>query len=142
MPQLPWTDQDTELLRSLWTQGITATRIAAKFSGKFSRSSVLGKANRLGLEFRGNKVNREYHHRTKPSMGIPKPKATKPPQTQTPASEAPVPCGEPGIFPSDGCQFIAGPYSPDFVMCGHPLVRGKWCSYHAGICYAPKYAAR
>src|SRR6185437_10015781 len=136
-----WTPEKIALLTEMWKAGKSAAQISKKL-GTHSRNAVIGKAKYLrdggiNLELRDSKINRGYEHRTKPSMGIPKPKATKPPQTQTPASEAPVPCGPVGAFPEDGCQFITGPYTPDFVMCGHPLVRGKWCKFHSEICFAP-----
>lgn len=46
-----WTDERVEWLRTLWTQGLTASQIAAELGG-VTRNSVIGKAHRLGLSGR------------------------------------------------------------------------------------------
>src|SRR3954465_6580408 len=46
---LTWTEERIERLKELWTEGLSASQIAAELGGDVSRNSVLGKANRLGL---------------------------------------------------------------------------------------------
>jgi GcrA cell cycle regulator len=46
---MTWTKERIELLTKLWTEGLSASQIAAELGGDVSRNSVLGKANRLGL---------------------------------------------------------------------------------------------
>ena len=50
---MSWTDERVELLKKLWTEGLTASQIAAKLGG-VSRNAVIGKVHRLKLESRGN----------------------------------------------------------------------------------------
>ncbi len=49
---LSWTDERVELLRRLWLDGLSASRIAAELAGGVSRNAVIGKVHRLGLSGR------------------------------------------------------------------------------------------
>lgn len=49
---LSWTDERVELLRKLWLDGLSASRIAAELSGGVTRNAVIGKVHRLGLSGR------------------------------------------------------------------------------------------
>src|SRR3954453_18214202 len=46
---LTWTEERIELLTKLWSEGLSASQIAAELGGDVSRNAVLGKAHRLGL---------------------------------------------------------------------------------------------
>ena len=46
---LTWTKERIELLTQLWTEGLSASQIAAELGEGVSRNAVLGKAHRLGL---------------------------------------------------------------------------------------------
>ncbi len=48
MPTESWTVEQIDLLKRLWSEGLTAAAIAARFDG-LSRSAVLGKVHRLRL---------------------------------------------------------------------------------------------
>jgi GcrA cell cycle regulator len=52
---MSWTDERIERLKSLWTQGNTASQIADELGG-VSRNAVIGKAHRLGLQSRPSPV--------------------------------------------------------------------------------------
>ena len=52
---MSWTEERIEQLKSMWTQGATASEIAEKLGG-VSRNAVIGKAHRLGLEARPSPV--------------------------------------------------------------------------------------
>lgn len=43
-----WTDDRTEVLRRLWTDGLSCSQIASRLGG-ITRNSVIGKVHRLGL---------------------------------------------------------------------------------------------
>src|ERR1043165_2566889 len=43
-----WTDERVELLKKLWTDGLSASQIAAELGG-ITRNAVIGKVHRLGL---------------------------------------------------------------------------------------------
>ena len=46
---LTWTKERIERLKELWTEGLSASQIAAELGEGVSRNAVLGKAHRLGL---------------------------------------------------------------------------------------------
>ena len=46
-----WTDERVELLKKLWADGLSASRIAAELGG-ITRNAVIGKVHRLGLSGR------------------------------------------------------------------------------------------
>lgn len=50
----PWSEEREELLRKLWTDGLSCSQIAGQF-GDISRNAVIGKVHRLGLESRKRK---------------------------------------------------------------------------------------
>ena len=52
---MSWTDERIERLRTLWTEGNTASQIADELGG-VSRNAVIGKAHRLGLAARPSPV--------------------------------------------------------------------------------------
>jgi GcrA cell cycle regulator len=76
---MSWTDERIERLRSLWTQGMTASHIADELGG-VSRNAVIGKAHRLGLQARPSPV--------KPNE--PEPKAKKAKEERPALAAAPV----------------------------------------------------
>jgi GcrA cell cycle regulator len=47
-----WTDERVELLKKLWTEGLSASQIAAQL-GNVTRNAVIGKVHRLKLSSRG-----------------------------------------------------------------------------------------
>ena len=47
-----WTDERVEMLRKLWSEGLSASQIAAQLGG-VSRNAVIGKVHRLKLSGRG-----------------------------------------------------------------------------------------
>ncbi len=83
---MSWTDERIERLKTMWTQGSTASQIAEELGG-VSRNAVIGKAHRLGLESRPSPVKAGEEKEKKPKPA-PAPKAAKP--TPAPAKAAPV----------------------------------------------------
>ena len=53
---LIWTTERIELLTKLWTEGLSASQIAAELGESVSRNAVISKANRLGLTHGSAKV--------------------------------------------------------------------------------------
>jgi GcrA cell cycle regulator len=49
---MSWTDERVELLRKLWSQGLSASQIAAELGHGITRNAVIGKVHRLGLSGR------------------------------------------------------------------------------------------
>ena len=52
---MSWTEERIDRLKTLWSQGITASQIADELGG-VSRNAVIGKAHRLGLQSRPSPV--------------------------------------------------------------------------------------
>ena len=80
---MSWTDERIERLKTMWTQGSTASQIAEELGG-VSRNAVIGKAHRLGLESRPSpvKAGEEKEKKAKPA---PAPRAAKPAAAPKPA---------------------------------------------------------
>ena len=50
--KLAWTEERVELLKKLWTEGLSASQIATRLAGGVTRNAVIGKVHRLGLSGR------------------------------------------------------------------------------------------
>ncbi|WP_282892177.1 GcrA family cell cycle regulator, partial [Xanthobacter autotrophicus] len=48
---MSWTDERVELLKKLWSEGLSASQIATEL-GEVTRNAVIGKVHRLGLSGR------------------------------------------------------------------------------------------
>ena len=100
---MSWTDERIDRLKSMWTNGATASQIADELGG-VSRNAVIGKAHRLGLEARPSPVKpgEEKDKKAKPAAAA-KPKA-EPAKTVAPAKMAPAaPASQsiPSVAPAD-----------------------------------------
>ena len=50
--KLSWTDDRVELLKKLWTEGLSASQIAGRLGSGVTRNAVIGKVHRLNLSGR------------------------------------------------------------------------------------------
>ena len=66
-----WSDERVELLKKLWAEGFSASKISRILNGGFSRSAIIGKAYRLGL------AGRSHASTTRASFKQRKAKASK-----------------------------------------------------------------
>ncbi|MEM0900210.1 MAG: GcrA family cell cycle regulator [Pseudomonadota bacterium] len=73
---MSWTDDRVDMLKKLWTEGLTASQIAAKLGG-VSRNAVIGKVHRLKLESRANPSKSS---RTQPRAATPRPSVPRKPR--------------------------------------------------------------
>ena len=135
-----WTDERVEQLRSLWTEGLSASQIARVLGG-VTRNAVIGKVHRLGLAGRATPARADRPRL--PSA----PKVTV--RAQTPA--APVVEEEPVIL-DDGsfatvltindrmCKWpIGDPSENEFHFCGRKPKNGSpYCEAHARKAYQPQ----
>ena len=64
---MTWTDERVELLKKLWADGLSASRIAAELGG-VSRNSVIGKVHRLGLSGRAKSASASVPRQRKPRV--------------------------------------------------------------------------
>lgn len=58
--QLDWTAERTDTLKSLWSRGLSASRIAGELGG-ITRNAVIGKVHRLGLSKRAAPIVRRTY---------------------------------------------------------------------------------
>src|SRR6201981_1160729 len=65
---MTWTDERVETLKKLWTEGLSASQIAAELGG-ITRNAVIGKVHRLGLSGRAKS----------PSSSAPRPRTPRAP---------------------------------------------------------------
>src|ERR1700741_3654370 len=63
---MSWTDERVELLKKLWSDGLSASQIAAELGG-ITRNAVIGKVHRLGLSGRAKS----------PSSAAPRPRKAR-----------------------------------------------------------------
>ena len=158
---MTWTEARIALLTKLWSEGLSASKTAAKLGGDVSRNAVISKAHRLGIPHGTAKVPSEPKPPKPPRPSTP-PTAAEPPTPQAPAP-APLPVDPPpaaqpaGITPEQKvtaclskkvtimelreamCRFPLGdPTTPEFRFCGAQASTGlPYCPHHAQIAYIP-----
>src|SRR3954454_21273502 len=82
---MSWTDERIDRLKSLWTQGMTASQIADELGG-VSRNAVIGKAHRLGLQSRPSRVKPNEGQEDAPPPAAASPAAEPAPREEKPAA--------------------------------------------------------
>ena len=160
-----WTDERVELLRKLWSDGLSASQIAAQLGG-VSRNAVIGKVHRLKLSARGRATAAPARPK-KASHGSSAPKATtraatvsRPMSIGATALQAQFdvePVARQVLRPVENvvvpisrrlqliqltertCKWPNGdPLSEDFSFCGNESAEtGPYCTYHSRIAFQP-----
>jgi GcrA cell cycle regulator len=161
---MTWTEERIELLTKLWTEGLSASQIAAELGEGVSRNAVLGKAHRLGLA-QSEGLGASSTRPRKPTRPPEPPSTSEPPGQQVPApvprtaktaNQQPTRQPEVTAAPvqvvvprSEGvtimelresvCRWPLGdPTTPEFRYCGARAAEGlPYCSHHAQIAYQP-----
>jgi GcrA cell cycle regulator len=158
---MSWTDERVELLKKLWTEGLSASQIAGRMGG-VTRNAVIGKVHRLGLSGRatpsrsprprGRKTRQPSHPSQAShfhSSGSAALKADTDPQPDVHIEPEPQPIREVEIPPGQRatiltlnehtCRWPVGdPGSEDFYFCGsNPKSGQPYCEYHCQIAYQP-----
>ncbi|MFN0217289.1 MAG: GcrA family cell cycle regulator [Hyphomicrobium sp.] len=154
---MSWTDDRVELLKKLWSEGLSASQIAGRL-GSVTRNAVIGKVHRLGLSGRAT-TSRMKSHRPRLRMAHQK-RPVKPrfAQSGNPAvralyamdAEAYVPPAEELVIPlaerksiqtltECSCRWpIGDPQMADFHFCGKTKVVGlPYCEVHARRAFQP-----
>ena len=155
-----WTDPRVELLKKLWTEGLSASQIAAELGG-ITRNAVIGKVHRLGLSGRAKS----------PSSSAPRPRKPRAPgmmrlsRPSMRGNTALAPMYEADLEPEpelienispigqrcsllelndSKCRWpIGDPGSAEFFFCGGAPVEGlPYCNYHSRVAYQPAAARR
>lgn len=160
-----WTDERVELLRKLWSEGLSASQIATQLGG-VSRNAVIGKVHRLKLSARGRTSSAQPRVK-KPAASAP---AVKPaPRPARPAAPANVgatalaiqfdaePVARQLVRTSENvivpisrnltliqltertCKWPNGdPLSEEFSFCGNEAgENAPYCGYHSKVAYQP-----
>jgi GcrA cell cycle regulator len=151
---MSWTDERVELLKKLWSDGLSASQIAAELGG-ITRNAVIGKVHRLGLPSRDKST----------STGAPRPRKARSPsmlrigrvairgnialahdyeieETEPEPIENIIPIGQRRTIlelNEQTCHWPVGdPGSSDFFFCGGNSIRGlPYCAYHSRVAYQP-----
>ena len=143
---MSWDEQNTKILRKLWSQGLTASQISIQIPGK-SRNAIIGRANRLNLESRvvskktfttliakkGNNVEikQEKLGRKARFKALLLDKNFEP--------ENPKKLEE---LAEDTCKWPIGhPYEEQFYFCGRkPMEKFSYCRLHVLYAFQPRNA--
>ncbi|MFG1343768.1 GcrA family cell cycle regulator [Xanthobacter autotrophicus DSM 431] len=163
---MSWNDERVELLKKLWSEGLSASQIASEL-GEVTRNAVIGKVHRLGLSGRTKAAPAPARPRAK-GPEQPQPQRRDQPRPQRPATigntalapeledapeEAPAPA--PAVAPDNvvtmtqrctimnltesTCRWPIGePGTESFHFCGGRSNPGMpYCTTHARIAYQP-----
>ncbi|MBL8567393.1 MAG: GcrA cell cycle regulator [Hyphomicrobiaceae bacterium] len=161
-----WTDERVELLKKLWSEGLSASQIAGRLGG-VTRNAVIGKVHRLGLAGRAT-TSRMKTHRARPRPAAAGATAKRPQKQRFPAAGNPVvralyqPEAEPFIPAQEeldiplkerktiqtlgecNCRWpIGDPQQADFHFCGKEKLPGlPYCQFHARRAFQPPQTRR
>ncbi len=162
-----WTDERVELLRKLWSEGLSASQIAAQLGG-VSRNAVIGKVHRLKLSGRG-RASAAPARQKKASSGSGSGKSVARAASATRHVTASIgatalqvqfdaePVARQYLRPVEDvvvpisrhlklveltertCKWPNGdPLSEDFHFCGNDAAEtGPYCAYHSRIAFQP-----
>jgi len=154
---MSWTDERVELLKKLWSDGLSASQIAAQMGG-VTRNAVIGKVHRLSLS-----------GRARPASSVPRPRRMRSPSmhrttrtfingnTVMKTHAQPAPRRLPAPVPIEDivvpislnisllsltdamCKWpIGDPAGEQFHFCGHKNWNSlPYCEYHSRLAYQP-----
>ena len=136
---MSWTEERIEQLKSLWTEGLSASHIA-KLMGGVSRNAVIGKVHRLGLSGRAMVPRPERIRLHGTPRHCPRAHLPEPPIVE----EDPV-ILEDGSFATvltindRMCRWpIGDPAENEFHFCGRkPKLASPYCEAHSRKAYQP-----
>src|ERR1700757_1570452 len=148
---MSWTDERVETLKKLWTDGLSASHIAAALGG-ITRNAVIGKVHRLGLSGRAKSPSSSVPRARKPrSSGMMR--VSRPSMRGNTALayeyemepepeliEIPVEQRKTLLELNEKtCRWPVGdPGSREFFFCGGDTVNElPYCSYHSRVAYQP-----
>ncbi len=152
-PHPNWPDEQVTLLKKLWGEGLSASKIADHFGSTKSRNAVIGKVHRLKLEGRATTKRKPTARRVpdRPRKRILVRKARKSPWQKhldaLPADlpppaiiEAPIPEAQRRTvetLEAHHCRWpIGDPQEADFHFCGSKKIDGlPYCECHARRAY-------
>lgn len=135
-----WTADRENLLRILWTQGLSAGQIAKRLGG-VSRSAVISKKDRMGLPKRTESVGGTDKERGARVKAIAKVSAPTP--IAAPVREKGAPRGRWNVTyankdESHCLRFVGGESHDTGLICGRERSEGKpYCKQCCAECFDP-----
>ncbi len=159
---MSWNDERVELLKKLWSEGLSASQIAGQIGG-VTRNAVIGKVHRLGLSGRAT-TTRSSSSRPRPRITTTR-RAARPRFAAVgnvalralyqPDAEPYVPSFEELDIPvaerktlqdleECSCRWpIGDPQSDEFHFCNRHKVPGlPYCEFHARRAFQPPQSRR
>ena len=152
---MSWTDERVELLRKLWSDGLSASQIAAELGG-ITRNAVIGKVHRLGLSGRAKSASaaprqrkaRASSHILRMARASIRGNTALAHAYEIEAEAAPelieniIPIGQRRTIlelTEQTCRWpIGDPGSSEFFFCGGNTIAGlPYCAYHSRVAYQP-----
>ncbi len=162
---MSWTDERVDLLKKLWSEGLSASQIAGRLGG-VTRNAVIGKVHRLGLSGRAT-TSRVKSHRPRKRVAnniVKRPARPRFPTSGNPTvrelysgdgyvptvEEIDIPVAQRKTIQSletCSCRWPVGdPQTQEFYFCGGKAVPGlPYCEHHARRAFqapAPKRRER
>jgi GcrA cell cycle regulator len=160
---MSWTDERVELLKKLWSEGLSASQIAGRL-GSVTRNAVIGKVHRLGLSGRATTSRMKSHRPRQRAVNAQK-RLARPRYAQhgnpalrglfQPDAEPYVPQYEELDIPvaerrtietltESNCRWpIGDPQTPEFHFCNRQKVTGlPYCEFHARRAFQPPQPRR
>ena len=139
-----WTEERVEQLKTLWTEGLSASQIARVLGG-VTRNAVIGKVHRLGLAGRASSTRSDRPRHASSHRSV----------ARAPAAEPQIVEEDPIIL-EDGnfatvltindrmCRWpIGDPSENEFHFCGrNPKSGSPYCEAHARKAYQPHVQRR
>ncbi|HML07476.1 MAG TPA: GcrA family cell cycle regulator [Xanthobacteraceae bacterium] len=153
---MSWTDERVELLKKLWSDGLSASQIAAELGG-ITRNAVIGKVHRLGLSGRAKSASsaaprqrkaRASSHMLRMARASIRGNTALAHAYEFEAEATPelieniIPIGQRRTLlelTEQTCRWpIGDPGSGEFFFCGGKTVEGlPYCAYHTRIAHQP-----
>lgn len=144
---MSWNDDRVELLKKLWSEGLSASQIASKMGG-VTRNAVIGKVHRLGLSGRAAPATpqrgRSFHDEVEIVEPIVRENPRLKPIAPEPELLAPLVLDTGDLatvatLNRNMCKWpIGDPARDDFHFCGQGTPAGKsYCAYHAQLAFQP-----
>ena len=157
---MSWTDERVETLKKLWSEGLSASHIAAELGG-VTRNAVIGKVHRLGLAGRAKSASsaapRPRKPRTAHMLRVARPSIRGNTalmhaydldiEAEPAFVDNVIPIGQRRTLlelTEETCRWpIGDPGQPDFFFCGGQSISGlPYCAYHSRVAYQPPHARR
>jgi GcrA cell cycle regulator len=153
---MSWTDERVELLKKLWSDGLSASQIAAEL-GAITRNAVIGKVHRLGLSGRAKSASSSAPRQRKARSANHMLRIARPAirgntalahayeievEAEPELIDNIIPIGQRRTIlelTDQTCRWPVGdPGGGEFFFCGGNAASGvPYCSYHSRVAYQP-----